>query len=243
MKNYTLEDLEKDISGLEKSHQVMEMLIKIIQKNKKKKGASLIEDIALNTKKMLDYQNAIIDKTNIFHQLLDEKLRAKKIQSIKASYSKLNKQNLIDELIKEKLLSEGYKLKIKSQDEQIKFLDTFFTQNQKNRLEINKKKQTNKNKVYKNNNDCLKACFDAFAANLGRSTRGSDYPSYKKFLLKQYPTPPFIPKARLTLEEKKQSKQIQTEDRDLKTRDTWSDATLRAAFKKFSGKNPTSLKK
>lgn len=243
MKNYKIDDLAEGVKGVEEVQQLMDKLVEYIKKNKKKKGPSLLEDIAETQQKMMSYSKLITDELSLFRELINPETQERKIKQINDHYSKFNKAELIEELVKARLLIEGHELRIRVQKQKITVLDEFYDKHQRGRIEKNKSKQKGKEKTYKSNNDCLEQCYKAFSKTLEASVRPIDYPAYKRFLLKLYPHPPFIPEARLTAKEKQQSIQIQNEDRDLKARYTWSDATVRAAFRKFSGAIATTLKK
>lgn len=243
MKNYTIDDLAEGVKGVEEVQQLMDKLVEYIKQNKKKKGPSLLEDIAETQQKMMSYSKLITNEFNLFRELINPETQERKIKQVKDHYSKFNKADLIEELVKARLLIEGHELRISVQNRKITKLDEFYDNHQRGRIEKNKSKQKGKEKTYKSNNDCLEQCYKAFSKTLKAPVRSIDYPAYKRFLLNLYPYPPFIPEARLTAKEKQQSIQIQNEDRDLKTRSTWSDATVRVAFRKFSGAIATTLKK
>ena len=243
MKNYTIDDLAEGVKGVAEVQQLMDKLVESIKNNKKKKGQSLLEDIAETQQKMMSYSKLITDELNLFSELINPETRERKTKQIRDHYSKFNKAELIDELVKVRLLIEGHELRISVQNRKITSLDEFYDNHQRGRIEKSKSKQKGKEKTYKSNNDCLVQCYKAFSKTLEVPVRSIDYPAYKKFLLKLYPYPPFIPEARLTAKERQQSIEIQNEDRDLKARYTWSDATVRAAFRKFSGTIATTLKK
>jgi hypothetical protein len=243
MKNYTIDDLAEGVKGVEEVQKLMDKLVEYIKKNKKKKGPSLLEDIAETQQKMMSYSKLITDESSFFRKLISLETQERKIKQIKDHYSKFNKAELIEELVKARLLIEGHELRISVQNQKITALDEFYDNHQRGRIAKNKSKQKGKEKIYKSNNDCLEHCYKAFSKRLEAPVQPVDYPAYKRFLLKLYPQPPFIPEARLTAKEKQQSIQIQNEDRDLKARYTWSDATVRAAFRKFSGADATTLKK
>jgi hypothetical protein len=209
MKKYTTDDLASGVKSIEEIHQLMEEFVEYIKKNKKKKGPSLLEDIAESQQRMLSYSKLITDESNLFREFINPITRERKIKQIKDHYSKLNESELIEELVKARLLIEGYELRISVQNKKITFLDEFYDNHQRGRVEKNKRKQKGKEKTYKNNNDCLEQCYRAFAKTLEISVSSTDYPSFKRFLLKLYPYPPFIPEARLTKQEKQKSKQIQ----------------------------------
>lgn len=243
MKKYTIDDLGEAVKGVEEVQHLMDKLVEYIKKNKKKKGPSLLEDIAETQQKMMSYNKLITDELSFFRELINPETQERKIKQIKDHYSKFNKAELIEELVKARLLIEGHELRISVQNRKITALDEFYDNHQRGRIAKNKSKQKGKEKTYKSNNDCLEQCYEAFSKTLESPVRSIDYPAYKRFLLKLYPHPPFIPEARLTIKEKQQSKKIQTEDRNLKARYAWSDATVRAAFRKFSGAVATTLKK
>jgi len=239
--NYT--ELSEGIQEIANVRLIMNKLVEYFKKNKKSKSRSLFEDIAESQQKMMSFSNLLTDQPNVFKELINPDLRKDKIKKIEDSYAKHSKAEMLNDLVRAKLLIEVLKLKIQLQDENIKLLKEFYQDYQKNRLEKNKAKQSGKKKVYKHNNDCLQQCYIAFVKTLTKPVSGQDYSSYWRYLLKLYPKPPFIPQPRLTQEEKQQSKKIQSEDRDLKARNSWSDATVREAFEKFSGVKPTTLKK
>jgi hypothetical protein len=243
MKKYSVTDLDEGIKGIEEVQRLKEKHVEYIKKNKKKKGPSLLEDIAETQQKMMSYSKLITDELSLFRELINPETQERKTRQIKDHYSKFNKAELIEELVKARLLIEGHELRISVQNQKISVLDEFYDNHQRGRIEKNKSKQKGKERTYKSNNDCLEQCYKAFSKTLEAPVRSIDYPAYKRFLLKLYPHPPFIPEARLTAKEKQQSIQIQNEDRDLKARYTWSDATVRVAFRKFSGAIATTLKK
>ena len=59
MKKYTTDDLASDVKGLEEIHQLMEEFVEYIKKNKKKKGPTLLEDIAESQQRMMSYSKLI----------------------------------------------------------------------------------------------------------------------------------------------------------------------------------------
>jgi hypothetical protein len=107
-------------------------------------------------------------------------------------------------------------------------------------------RQQGRSNTFKSNNECLEKCYKEFSRNLARPVLDADYPAYKRYLIKCYPTPPFTPKPKLTKDEKQGTKEMQDADRASKERgngNKWVDSTVRDAFYKLSGIKPTTLKK
>jgi len=187
--------------------------------------------------------SSMFDKHKPVKKYQDKKELQKRIKELKEVLQQGTHKELIDVTAEYLVEYEKATQIITAQQEHIEFL-------QKKLLDVRTKtktavvnRTTGKEKTYKSNNDCLKHCYQGFVKSLERPVRDSDYPAYKRFLLKLYPNPPFVPKVRLTAAEKRKSKQTQCEDRELKQKNNWKDPTVRSAFKKYSGKKPTTLKK
>lgn len=185
----------------------------------------------------------LTDEDGPLQLLQQDEYMEKRILELEVFLLRKSKSELAKQLASLLLVQELDSQMEKFYAKELEFFRGYFLDSQIGRVKNNNNKQKGKEKTYKNNNDCLEHCYKAFSENLEAPVRPIDYPAYKRFLLKLYPHPPFIPEARLTGKERQQSKQIQNEDRDLKTRHTWSDPTVRAAFRKFSGVRPTTLKK
>ncbi len=195
----------------------------------------------LNTRK--EPIKILTDEDGPLQLLQQDEYVEKRMLELEVLLLKKSKPELAKQLASLLLVQELDSQMEKFYAKELKFFRDYFSDSQISRVQKNNNKQKGKEKTYKSNNDCLKHCYVAFAKTLETAACPNDYPAYKRFLLKLHPFPPFIPKPRLTKQEKQKSKKIQNEDRDLKTRSTWSDPTVRAAFKKFSGVIPTTLKK
>lgn len=187
--------------------------------------------------------SSMFDKHKPVKKYQDKKELEKRLKELKEGLQQGTHKELIDVTAEYLVEYEKATQIIMAQQEHIDFL-------QRKLLDVRTKtkasvvnRATGKEKTYKSNNDCLKHSYQGFAKGLERPVRNSDYPAYKRFLLKLHPNPPFVPKVRLTLEEKRKSKQIQYEDRELKQKYDWKDPTVRSAFEKYSGIKPTTLKK
>ena len=152
MKNYTIDDLAEGVKGIEEVQQLMDKLVEYIKQNKKKKGPSLLEDIAETQQKMMSYSKLITNEFNLFRELINPETQERKIKQVKDHYSKFNKADLIEELVKARLLIEGHELRISVQNRKITKLDEFYDNHQRGRIEKNKSKQKGKEKTYKSNN-------------------------------------------------------------------------------------------
>jgi hypothetical protein len=163
-------------------------------------------------------------------------------EQVLSQYSRKTKEELIEIIFSQSGVLSINKQIMESLSQELRILRPYFYSSIETNYKSILNRQKERDKVFKSNNECLKQCYSTFAKDLERPIKKQDYPAFKKFLLKLYPQP-FIPEPRLTKKEKQQPKEIQSEDRDLKIRSSWSDATVRAAFEKFSGVKPTTLKK
>jgi len=189
-----------------------------------------------------EYSN-LLDKSKPVKKYEDQKELNKRIRELKSDLSQISHEELIDMAAKSLVEFERNTQIIMAQQEHIQFLEKKFMEARSKLKTAVQNRIVGKEKVYKNNNDCLKYCYQGFAKSLERPVISSDYPAYKRFLLGLYEKPPFVPKVRSTKEEKRKSKQTQSEDRSLKQKDEWKDPTIRDAFEKFSGVKATTLKK
>jgi hypothetical protein len=138
MKKYTVTDLDEGIKGIKEVHRLMDKLVEYIKKNKKKKGPSLLEDIAETQQKMMSHSKLITDELSLFRELINPETQERKIQQINDHYSKFNKAELIEELVKARLLIEGHELTINVQNRKITTLDEFYDNYQRGRIEKNR---------------------------------------------------------------------------------------------------------
>ena len=82
MKNYTIDDLAEGVKGVAEVQQLMDKLVESIKNNKKKKGQSLLEDIAETQQKMMSYSKLITDELNLFSELINPETRERKTKQI-----------------------------------------------------------------------------------------------------------------------------------------------------------------
>jgi hypothetical protein len=187
--------------------------------------------------------SSLFDKSKPVKKYRDKKELEKRINELKKVLEQGTHKELIDITAEYLVEHEKAAQIILAQQNHIDFLQKKLLDTRTKTIKAVANRAIGKERTYKSNNDCLKYCYQGFANSLERPVRGSDYPAYKRFLLKLYKYPPFVPRVRLTTEEKRKSKQNQSEDRELKQKYDWKDATVRAAFEKYSGLKATTLKK
>lgn len=170
--------------------------------------------------------------------LLDHKLNAQKIKSRSKQLGKKDKAELVN-----MVASLEIQLQVeKKYGELVQHVIEFFTNHidgaEFERIQLNKVKQFKKNKKYAENENKIVECINELVKQLGRKLIGTDYPKLKRLLTKTYPTPEFIPKPRLSKEEKANPKSA-AEEASIKKRTGWADSTIRKVFKKVTGCTPS----
>jgi hypothetical protein len=235
--------------GLEKRKEELELEMKILAKV----PPEILKDLPIYSQKAY---TAILNHTTIMMNLFNDdsflyKLESQKgkkefAKSIYDEYKEKSKEELINVLIKNFALKEILKQFAINFSEELKILRPYFFSNISKEYENIHSRQSKKNSVYNQNKEILKRCYEEFSSKLNRKIQGNDYLAYRKYLVSKHPNPPFIPKPKLSKEEKKQSKELQEASRAANTRELhkrWSDATLRKEFERLSGTKATTLKK
>ncbi len=170
--------------------------------------------------------------------ILAPELQAKKIKSRSKQLGKKDKAELVS-----MVAALEIQLQVERKyGELVQHVIEFFTNHingaELGRIQLNATKQLEKNKKYGENERKIVECITELGKQLGRDLVGTDYPKLKKILIKTYPSPEFIPKPRLSKEEKANLESA-AEEISIKKRTGWADSTIRKVFKKVTGCTPT----
>ena len=123
--------------------------------------------------------------------------------------------------------------------ERIKYLENKLNPIRAKRLSTAKKKGAGRIKKFQPDTEFATVIYQRFVAELKRKIEPEDFSEYLFRIREGRAVPQFIPKARLTAEEKDQTLTEQEIIRDVKARNEWSEARLRKLFMKLSGLKST----
>jgi hypothetical protein len=127
--------------------------------------------------------------------------------------------------------------------EELEILRAYFYKNSVQHFQTTLNRQIGKKTAFSSNKECLIDCYELLVKKINRPIKNTDYLTFQDLVRKKYPKPPVIPKARLTAEEKKMTKDSQDKDRATKERNDWVNSTIRKTFNDLSGLKGTTLKK
>lgn len=167
--------------------------------------------------------------------------KEKKISEIKSSLKELNLEDLQNALAE--LLLEYHILKSEESRylAEIRFLRNFFEDELQKKVKTSKSKQKGRNDVFEQNNKLLAEC-------LNEALKGIDlikpehFLKFSRLVNRKYPSPPLIPKPRLSEADRNQSDEGILITLDVSKRDSWPDSTLRKFFLEGTGIKPSSKK-
>jgi hypothetical protein len=113
------------------------------------------------------------------------------------------------------------------------YLTNFLKDYLRKRTQSVTNQKTGKDKVYSNNNQCMKECLIEIID--GLSTNQISKRTYRKFcnlVTRRYKRPPFVQKLRQSKEDKQQTQESIDMDLEALERNEWAPSTLRAFFEK-----------
>ena len=164
-----------------------------------------------------------------------------KISEIKSSLKELNLEELQDALAE--LLLEYHILKSEEYRylAEIRFLRNFFEDELNKKVKTSKNKQKGRNDGFDENNKVLARCLNEALKDI-ELIKPEHFLKFSRLVNRKYPSPPFIPKPRLSEADKNHNDENLQITIDVSKRDGWSDSTLRTFFHKKTGINPSSKK-
>ena len=167
--------------------------------------------------------------------------KEKKISEIKSSLKELNLEDLQDALAE--LLLEYHILKSEESHylAEIRFLRNFFEDALQKKVKTSLSKQNGRNNTFNVNNQALTECLDEALKGI-ENIKPEHFLKFSRLVNRKYPSPPLIPKPRLSEADKNQSDESILITLDVSKRDSWPDSTLRKFFLKGTGIKPSSKK-
>ena len=215
--------LNEDIVSLEES-----IAASLPKSNKRKKP--LVVDIGELISSLMKVRNNLFSPQKEEYRLLtkgDDKL----MQELCAKFESFSKEDLIKYASEIQMMALKYSFAMQVAQAERNHLLEFFKKLQTTRIENNNRKQTVKEKVYKNNNEYLDSCIKELEESKGRPLKPSDFSSYMNLVTKN--KPPFKSK----IGEPKEDKDLSEDDRNIhrtakekrkeEVFNGWSEGTIR----------------
>ena len=156
-------------------------------------------------------------------------------QGLESEFEAMDREGLIQAALEYAFHTEFLERKNHVLLEKIRFLENKLSSIKAKRILLAKKKGAGRVKKFQSDTEFAMEIYHQLAAELNRAIEPGDFVEYLFRVREGRPVPLFIPKARLTAEEKEQMLVEQNVARDVKARQEWSEARLRKLFMKLSG--------
>ena len=171
--------------------------------------------------------------SNLALRFLDDANKRKALSDhLHEYFNNLPKDELLKELVNSTIKAEISAEMAQFAKSQADFYKAKYEEAQKNKLQSHKNRLLGKAAIFKTNNDCLDACFEAISKKLKRNLCEEDFPAFKSFVLEKFPKRPFEQKPRTKQEIKKLSPERQREEEDEVRNKGWPNSTLYNFFNK-----------
>jgi hypothetical protein len=160
-------------------------------------------------------------------------------QGLEDKFEKMDREELIQAGLEYAFGAEFLNRKCDVLQKKIRFLEDKLNPIKTKRILTAKKKGAGRVKNFQSDTEFAMKIYHRLAADLNRAIEPGDFVEYLFRIREERPVPLFIPKPRLTAEEKSQHLVEQSIAREVKARREWSEARLRALFMRLSGLNTT----
>lgn len=206
----------------------------------KNKARSIEEKIeAENYVDLLTFYHLYVGQHSLITEFFDQKFLDSLGQTLEDEFYGMDKETLVHTALEYAFGNEFLSRKCDVLLERIKYLQGKLDLRTANRLVTAKKKGAARNKNFQSDTDFATNVYTNFISQLNRPVVAEDYDEFVFRVREGRPIPHFIPKPKLTAEERAQNLEDRQIARDGKERREWSEARLRKLFMKLSGLSST----
>lgn len=219
---------KEDKSGIE----ILRAALKKLDTKENRKTKAFYEQLVWE---LISLQTALsenLDASDELNLLSSEEEEKKYAASLRAKFEEMSKKELLDKLVTTSVNAKLSSISAQFYGRQFKFYEEKYLEGLKNKIQTHKSRVAGKAAVYKSNNDCMDACFQALSKRLKRPLDERDFPEFRFLVLEKFPTRPFAQKTRTKKEIKKLSPERQREAENEAKNDSWPDSTLYKFFYK-----------
>lgn len=215
--------LREDIASLDES-----IAASLPKSNKRKKP--LLVDIGEQIGGLMKVRNNLFSDQNEEYRLLS-KGDDKVLQELCAKFESFSKEDLIKHASEVQMMALKYSFAMQIAQAERSHLLAIFKKLQTTRVDNNERKQSGKEKVYKNNNEYLDSCIKELEESKDRPLKPTDFSSYMNLVTKN--KPPFQSKIGEPMEDKELSEEDRNihkaakEKRKEEVFNGWSEGTIR----------------